>query len=99
MNNEETAALLMQDIEANMTYLELGILAACLILAIVGLVLAVRAYNALNEVRALYWQAMANNAPGALSKSAADMRLAQPSAIMAASVKKKIKSNRVRGVL
>lgn len=98
MDNQEAATLLMQDIEANMVYLQLGILAACFILAVIGLVLAVRAYNALNEARSLYWQAMAKSVAPSI-QNVNDPRLARSTAIMAASVKKKIKSNRTRGVV
>lgn len=96
MDNQEAAALLMQDIEANMTYLQIGVLAASFLLALIGLVLAVRAYAVLSEARTLYWQSGAKAAsPG----PDAGARLARAAAIKAAGSKKKLKSNRIRGVM
>ena len=96
MENQEVAALLMQDIEANMTYLQVGVLAASFLLALIGLVLALRAYNVLNEARTLYWQASV----GAPAKSSSDSaRVARAAAVSAAGSKKKLKSNRIRGVM
>ncbi|PQA87994.1 hypothetical protein [Hyphococcus luteus] len=95
MNNQEAAALLMQDIEANMTYLQIGVLAASFMLALIGLVLALRAYNVLSEARMLFWQAGAGVSPASKDEA----RAARAAAIRAASAKKKIKSNRVRGVI
>lgn len=96
MENQEAAALLMQDIEANMTYLQVGVLAASFLLALIGLVLALRAYNVLNEARALYWQASLG-APAASSGDSA--RAARAAAVSAAGSRKKLKSNRIRGVM
>ncbi len=95
MNNQEAATLLMQDIEANMTYLQIGVLAASFMLALIGLVLALRAYNVLSEARMIYWQAAVGAVPGGKDEA----RAARAAAIKAASVKKKIKSNRVRGTI
>lgn len=96
MENQEVAALLMQDIEAHMTFLQLGGFAVTIVLALIGVVLAMRAYAVLSEARGLYWQASALSA-SALSRDEA--RAARAAAIKAAGSKKKIKSNRIRGTI
>ncbi len=84
----------MQDIEANMTYLQIGVLAAGLILALVGFALVLRACNTLNEVREAYWRGQMQGAP-----ERKPARVASAPAINAASARRKIRSNRIRGVL
>ena len=96
MDNQEAAALLMQDIEANMTFLQIGVLAASFLLALIGLVLAVRAYAVLSEARTLYWQSAAK---GDSAGAEAGARAARAAAIRAAGSKKKLKSNSIRGVM
>jgi len=96
MEEQEVAARLVSDIEANMTWLQLGGITAAAVLALVGVVLAMRAYTVLSEARQLYWKASAlSEAAGA----AGSARAARAEAIKAASSKKKLRSNRVRGVM
>ncbi len=96
MEEQDVAARLAQDVEANMAYLQIGGLAATLALAVIGVVLSMRAYAVLSEARALYWQASAL-ASEALSEGSG--RSARAAAIRSAGSKKKIKSNRIRGVM
>ncbi len=73
MENQDAAALLLQDLEANILYLQVGAFALTIILALIGLTLAMRAYTVLSEARALYWQAggLHVNATGGVAKRAA----------------------------
>ena len=96
MDNGEAAALLAQDIEANMTALQLAGVAITLGLALIGVVLSMRAYAVLSEARALYWQASRLSAEAAAATSA---RAARAASINASHAKRKIRSNRVRGIL
>lgn len=96
MEEQDVAVRLAQDVEANMAFFQLGGIAAGLALAVIGAVLSMRAYTVLSEARALYWQASALAAE-ALGESSG--RSARAAAIRAAGSKKKIKSNRIRGVM
>lgn len=96
MENQDVAALLAQDIASNMTYLQLGGVVMTLALALIGVVLSMRAYAVLSEARALYWQASKLSEAAA---SDAGPRAARAAAIKAAHTKKKLKSNRVRGLM
>ena len=96
MEEQDVASRLAQDIEANMAVFQIGGIVAGLALAIIGAVLSMRAYAVLSEARALYWQASAL-ASAALSDAGA--RSARAAAIKATGSKKKIKSNRVRGIM
>ena len=57
MEDQDVGALLVRDIEAHMTYLQLGGFFVTIVLALIGVVLSMRAYAVLSEARALYWQA------------------------------------------
>ena len=96
MEEQDVAARLAQDIESNMALFQIGGIFAGLALAIIGAVLAMRAYTVLSEARALYWQASAL-ASEALGEGSG--RSARAAAIRAAGSKKKIKSNRIRGTI
>ena len=96
MEEQEVAARLAQDVESNMAILQLGGITATLTLALIGVVLSMRAYAVLSEARALYWQA-STLASQALSDGSG--RSARAAAIKAAGSKKKLKSNRVRGTI
>jgi hypothetical protein len=88
--------LLAQDIEANMSFLQLAGAGATLALALIGVVLSMRAYAVLSEARALYWQASKLSAAAA---SEAGPRAARSAAINASHSKRKIRSNRLRGIV
>ncbi len=98
MENQEAAALLMQDVETNLAALQLAGVAATLALALIGVVLSMRAYAVLAEARSLYWQA---------SKLFTDVsggggsRVARAASLNASRghVRRKIRSNRIRGVM
>jgi hypothetical protein len=96
MEDQDVGALLVQDIEAHMTYLQLGGFAVTIVLALIGVILSMRAYAVLSEARALYWQASALSASAATTDAA---RAARAAAIRAAQSKKKIRSNRIRGIV
>lgn len=96
MEEQDVAVRLAQDIETNMAYLQIGGVAATLALAMIAIILSMRAYTVLSEARQLYWQASAL-ASEALSEGSG--RTARAAAIKAAGSKKKIKSNRIRGVM
>ncbi len=96
MENQDVASLLARDIEANMALLQLAGVAATLALAIIGAVLSMRAYAVLSEARALYWQASKLSAAAA---SEAGPRAARAAAINASHAKRKVRSNRLRGIM
>lgn len=96
MEDQDVGALLVRDIEAHMTYLQLGGFFVTIVLALIGVVLSMRAYAVLSEARALYWQA---STLGAAAKSQDAARAARAAAIRAAGSKKKVRSNRRRGLL
>jgi len=96
MEEQEVAARLVSDIEANMTWLQLGGVAVTVTLAVIGIVLAMRAYAVLSEARALYWKA---SALSDAAKNAGGARAALAAAIKAQGSRKKLKTNRVRGVI
>lgn len=96
MEDQDVGALLVQDIEAHMTYLQLGGFAVTIVLALIGVILSMRAYAVLSEARALYWQASALGASAAANDSS---RAARAAAIRASSKKKKLPKKRRRGLM
>lgn len=85
MENQATAELLIQDLEANILFLQVGAFVLTIILALVGLTLAMRAYTVLSEARALYWQASAGHS----HPSENNARAARAAAIRAAQSRRK----------
>ena len=76
MEKQDTAALLVQDLGANMTYLQISAFMLTIVLALIGLSLAFKAYTVLSEARALYWRASDANAPARLENETRAARAA-----------------------
>lgn len=92
---ENTAALLIQDLEANILFLQVGAFALTIILALIGLTLAMRAYTVLSEARALYWQASA----GPSRPSENNARAVRAAAIRASQSRRKNSARKNRTVI
>jgi len=88
MQQEEVTAVFFRDIESNIALFQLGGLVLSLILALIGIVMAMRAYAVLSEARALYWEA-----------SSAPEKMREPTKAVPHQKPKKIKSNRLRGLM
>lgn len=96
MEEQDVASLLASDVSANLTILQLGGFALTIILALAGVLLAIRSYAVLSEARSLYWQAHAIGTTKAIQNV---LRVASPAAIQKAHSKRKLKSNRLRGLM
>lgn len=88
MQQEEVSAVLLQDIQSNMALFQIGGLLLSLLLAVIGVVLAIRAYAVLSEARELYWAA---------DNGAEKMR--EPAMAVPHQKPRKIRSNRLRGLM
>ena len=96
MEEQDVASLLASDISANLTMLQLGGFALTIMLALAGVLLAIRSYAVLSEARSLYWQAHAIGSTKAIQNV---LRVASPATIQKAHSKRKLKSNRLRGLM
>ena len=88
MQQEEVTAVFLHDVESNIALFQFGGLVLSLILALIGIIMAMRAYAVLSEARALYWEA-----------NSISEKMREPTKAVPHQKPKKIKSNRLRGVM
>ena len=96
MEEQAVAAVLAQDIGDHFTAIQVGGFIVMLVLALVGVVLAMRAYAILGEAQTLYWRAMAMLSAASSGETA---RLARAAAIKASASKRKVRTGRIRHVM
>ena len=96
MENQAVAMRLAEGFAANIAVLQIGSFVVTIILALIGLVLAMRAYTVLSEARALYWQT-AGIVVGTVSVD--QDRVIRAARIRTARSGRKVKSNRLRGLV
>ena len=93
MEEQQVAALLISDVQTHFAWFQVAVLFVVLVLIIISMVLAIRAYAVLSEARILYARA---SAAGAERASQSPGRIATAAAINAAMRGRKVRLGRGR---